>query len=136
MGLETIVGIAALIMAAIAGAFGIGHSRGTSKAEAKADQQRTEERATATEAVAERRVETTKEPGMYSKLLIIFLMTMLTVSCAKTLPAKPELTDTACDWVDIIYLTEHDIAVLDKQTKRDILVHNKSVQANCAKKIN
>lgn len=49
---------------------------------------------------------------------------------------KPELTDTACDWVDIIYLTEHDIAVLDKQTKRDILVHNKSVQANCAKKIN
>ena len=60
MGLETIVGIAALIMAAIAGAFGIGHSRGTSKAEAKADQQRTEERATATEAVADRRVETTK----------------------------------------------------------------------------
>ena len=31
MGLETIIGIAALVMAAIAGAFGIGHSRGTSK---------------------------------------------------------------------------------------------------------
>ncbi|MEP8548813.1 hypothetical protein [Enterobacter mori] len=60
MGLETIVGIAALIMAAIAGAFGIGHSRGTSKAEAKADQQRTEEKAAATESVAERRVEATK----------------------------------------------------------------------------
>lgn len=56
MGLETIVGIAALIMAAIAGAFGIGHSRGTSKAEAKADKQRTDEKAAATEAVAERRV--------------------------------------------------------------------------------
>lgn len=61
MGLETIIGIAALVMAAIAGAFGIGHSRGTSKAEAKADQQRTEEKAAATEAVAERRVEVTKE---------------------------------------------------------------------------
>ncbi|MCM7445549.1 hypothetical protein ABKT81_11735 [Enterobacter hormaechei] len=61
MGLETIIGIAALIIAAIAGAFGIGHSRGTSKAEAKADQQRTEEKAAATEAVAERRVDVTKE---------------------------------------------------------------------------
>lgn len=61
MGLETIVGIAALVMAAIAGAFGIGHSRGTSKAEAKADQQRTEEKAAATVAAADRRVETTKE---------------------------------------------------------------------------
>lgn len=61
MGLETIIGLAALVMVAIAGAFGIGHSRGTSKAEAKADQQRTEEKASATEAVAERRVEATKE---------------------------------------------------------------------------
>jgi hypothetical protein len=33
--------------------------------------------------------------------------------------------------VRIIYLTDHDIDVLDKQTKRDILAHNKSVQANC-----
>lgn len=72
---------------------------------------------------------------MYSRLLIIFLMTMLTVSCAKNLPAKPEVTDTACDWVGIIYLTEHDIAVLDKQTKRDILAHNRSVQRNCPNKI-
>ncbi len=61
MGLEVIIGLAALVMAAIAGAFGIGHSRGTNKAEAKADQQRAEEKAAATEAVAERRVEVTKE---------------------------------------------------------------------------
>ncbi|WP_370967710.1 hypothetical protein [Enterobacter wuhouensis] len=61
MGLETIIGLAALVMAAIAGAFGIGHSRGTNKAEAKADQQRTEEKAAATEVVAERRIEATKE---------------------------------------------------------------------------
>ncbi|EMH95439.1 hypothetical protein KPRYC492_27545, partial [Klebsiella pneumoniae RYC492] len=28
--------------------------------------------------------------------------------------------------------TDHDIDVLDKQTKRDILAHNKAVQANCS----
>ncbi|MFL3530159.1 MULTISPECIES: hypothetical protein [unclassified Citrobacter] len=56
---------------------------------------------------------------------------MLTVSCVRNLPAKPEVTDTACDWVNIIFLTEHDIDVLDKQTKRDILAHNKAWQANC-----
>ena len=61
MTLEMIIGIAATVLAAIAGAFGIGHVRGTSKAEAKAEQQRTEEKASATEAVAERRVEATKE---------------------------------------------------------------------------
>ncbi|ECZ3456131.1 hypothetical protein OGY33_16890 [Citrobacter sp. Cpo032] len=58
---------------------------------------------------------------------------MLTVSCAKNLPAKPEVTDTACDWVNIIYLTEHDIEVMDRQTKKDILAHNKAWQANCQK---
>ncbi|HHS9649975.1 TPA: hypothetical protein ACTW3N_003498 [Klebsiella oxytoca] len=55
---------------------------------------------------------------------------MLIVSCAKTLPA-PVVVDTACSWVRIIYLTDHDINVLDKQTKRDILAHNKTVSANC-----
>ncbi|EAA8256781.1 hypothetical protein AH633_002586 [Salmonella enterica subsp. enterica] len=60
---------------------------------------------------------------------------MLTVSCAKNLPAKPEVTDTACDWVNIIYLTEHDIEVMDRQTKKDILAHNIAWQANCKKEI-
>ncbi|MBE0017190.1 hypothetical protein FOT82_28200 [Raoultella planticola] len=41
------------------------------------------------------------------------------------------MVDTACNWVRIIYLTDHDIDVLDTQTKRDILAHNKSVLANC-----
>jgi hypothetical protein len=50
-----------VVIAAIAGAFGLGHIRGTSKAEAKADQQRTEDNAAATVAAAERRVEATKE---------------------------------------------------------------------------
>ena len=61
MGLEMIIGLVVAALAAIAGAFGLGKSRGTSIAETKADQQRTEERAAATEAVAERRVETTKD---------------------------------------------------------------------------
>lgn len=60
MGLEMIIGLVVAALAAIAGAFGLGKSRGTSIAETKADQQRTEERAVATEAIAERRVETTK----------------------------------------------------------------------------
>lgn len=58
---EIIIGVIGAICVAAAGGFGIGHIRGTNKAEAKADQQRTEEHAAATEAVAERRVEATKE---------------------------------------------------------------------------
>ncbi|EDF9234412.1 hypothetical protein KD329_002925 [Salmonella enterica] len=57
---EIIIGVIGAIMVAAAGGFSVGYLRGTNKAEAKADQQRTEERAAATEAVAERRVETTK----------------------------------------------------------------------------
>ncbi|TFE03737.1 hypothetical protein E2644_23355 [Enterobacter hormaechei] len=61
VGIETIIGLAALIISAIAGAFGLGHIRGASKAEAKADQQRNEDNAAAMVAAAERRVEKTKE---------------------------------------------------------------------------
>ncbi|HCB1200600.1 TPA: hypothetical protein ACGR43_000127 [Klebsiella pneumoniae] len=57
-------------------------------------------------------------------------MTILIGSCASTSPA-PVVVDTACSWVRIIYLTDHDIDVLDQQTKRDILAHNKSGLANC-----
>ncbi len=60
MGLEMIIGLAVAVLAAIAGAFGLGKSRGTSIAETKANLRHTEERAAATEAVAKRRVETTK----------------------------------------------------------------------------
>ena len=58
-------------------------------------------------------------------------MMMLIVSCAQTGPAKVEVIDTGCDWVNFIRLTEHDIEVMDRQTKKDVLAHNKSVQANC-----
>ncbi|WP_413499198.1 hypothetical protein [Buttiauxella gaviniae] len=57
---------------------------------------------------------------------------MLIASCAKTLPAKPEVIDTACDWVNVIYLTQHDIEVMDRQTKKDILAHNLLWKRNCS----
>lgn len=60
MGIEAIAGLVVVILATIAGAFGIGHARGASKAEAKADQQRTEEKAAATVAAAERKAEVVK----------------------------------------------------------------------------
>lgn len=60
MGIEAIAGLAVVILGAIAGAFGIGHARGTSKAEAKASRQRTEEKAAASIAAAERKAEATK----------------------------------------------------------------------------
>ncbi|EPK1098958.1 MULTISPECIES: hypothetical protein [Enterobacteriaceae] len=55
---------------------------------------------------------------------------MLTASCVSTSPA-PVVVDTACSWVRVIYLTDHDIDVLDMQTKRDMLAHNKAVRTNC-----
>ena len=61
MSFEIIAGLVVVILGAIAGAFGIGHSRETSKAEAKADQQRTEEKAAASVASTERKEETTRE---------------------------------------------------------------------------
>ncbi|EOV6092996.1 hypothetical protein ACN98T_004352 [Klebsiella aerogenes] len=61
MGFGTIAGMIVVILGAIAAAFGLGHARGTNKAEAKAEQQRTEENATASVAVAERKEEATRE---------------------------------------------------------------------------
>lgn len=55
-----IMGLVAALLAIIAGAFGLGHSRGTSKAEAKAELQRTEVNAAASVAAAERKAEVMK----------------------------------------------------------------------------
>ena len=60
MSFEIIAGLVVVILGVIAGAFGIGHARGTSKAEAKAEQQRTEENAAASIAVAERNADVTQ----------------------------------------------------------------------------
>ncbi|QLR45487.1 hypothetical protein HV346_08845 [Enterobacter sp. RHBSTW-00994] len=55
---------------------------------------------------------------------------MLIASCV-TRGSVPVVVDTACDWVKPIYLTDHDIDVMDRQTKKDILAHNKAWLANC-----
>ena len=61
MSFENIAGLVVLILGAIAGAFGIGHARGTSKAEAKSAQERTDEKAAASVAAAERKEKATRE---------------------------------------------------------------------------
>lgn len=59
--LKAILAWIGLIIALVLGAFGLGNKLGRDKAKAKADKQRTDEHAAATESVAERRVEVTKE---------------------------------------------------------------------------
>lgn len=61
MNIDIITGLVVVVFGLIAGAFGIGHARGTSKAEAKAAQERTEENAVASVAAAERKAEVTQE---------------------------------------------------------------------------
>lgn len=61
MGTEMIIGLATALLAVIAGAFGLGHIRRTSKAEVKAEQQRTEENAAASVAAAERKADVIQE---------------------------------------------------------------------------
>ncbi|HDX8701819.1 TPA: hypothetical protein RQO40_005214 [Klebsiella oxytoca] len=61
MSLEFISGLVVVLLGLIAGAFGLGHARGASKAEAKAEQHRTEENAAASVAAAERKAQATKE---------------------------------------------------------------------------
>lgn len=46
----------------------------------------------------------------------------------------PVVVDTDCDWVKPIYLTDHDIDILDRQTKKDILAHNKAWQTTVGEK--
>ncbi|WP_297200373.1 hypothetical protein [uncultured Pluralibacter sp.] len=57
MSIETIAGAVVALLAMIVGAFGLGHVRGSGKADEKAARQRTEESAAARVAVAERRTE-------------------------------------------------------------------------------
>lgn len=61
MGFEMIIDLVVAVLVAIAGTFGLGKSRDKSIAETKVNQQRTEERVAAIEAIAVRRVQTTKE---------------------------------------------------------------------------
>ena len=59
---------------------------------------------------------------------------MLITSCSVSTREKadPVVVDTACNWVKRIYVTENDVKVMDRQTKRDILTHNQKVDAICS----
>lgn len=59
--IELILWVIGAVMTAAAGGFGLGHMYGISKAESKIKQQRTEDNAAATVAVAERKAEVAKE---------------------------------------------------------------------------
>ena len=61
MSLEFISGLVVVLLGLIVGAFRLGHARGSSKAEAKAEQQRTEENAAASVAAAERKADVIQE---------------------------------------------------------------------------
>ncbi|HEJ8034785.1 hypothetical protein ACVCFC_21495 [Klebsiella oxytoca] len=61
MSLEFISGLVVVLLGLIAGAFGIGHASGTSKAESKANQQRIEANTAASVAAAERKEKATRE---------------------------------------------------------------------------
>ncbi|WP_334666874.1 hypothetical protein [Klebsiella pneumoniae] len=68
-----------------------------------------------------------------NKLLLptLIISVISLVSACSNKEDKYIYVHDSCSWVRIIYLTDHDIDVLDKQTKRDILAHNKAMQANC-----
>lgn len=46
-------------------------------------------------------------------------------------PAKAQVVDTGCIWVNPIILTPEDVMLLSSPAKRAILTHNKAWKANC-----
>lgn len=46
-------------------------------------------------------------------------------------PARTQVVDTGCIWVNPIILTPEDVMLLSSPTKRAILTHNKAWKANC-----
>lgn len=41
------------------------------------------------------------------------------------------VTDTGCEWVRPIYVSNHDINVMSAPTQRGILAHNETWYMNC-----
>lgn len=67
---------------------------------------------------------------MRGRTLMVCLMLTLISGCVND-GHGPVVIDAGCDWDRPILLTRHDIEVLDSQTRRDILSHNETWQANC-----
>lgn len=57
---------------------------------------------------------------------------MLISSCTTNGPV-PVVVDTACNWVNPILVSPHDIEVMSEQTKRAILAHNEKWDEICNK---
>ena len=55
---------------------------------------------------------------------------MSLTSCAASGPAKISIIDTACMWVQPIYISSNDI--FTEGTARSILIHNEAWEKNCA----
>lgn len=55
---------------------------------------------------------------------------MLINSCTTSGPA-PVVVDTACNWVNPVLVSPHDIEVMSEQTKRAILAHNEKWFSVC-----
>jgi len=61
MGIEWIIGAIVAVLAAVAGSFGLGHSKGKSVAEAKATEEKSQASVVAANAAAEKQVQASKE---------------------------------------------------------------------------
>lgn len=61
MGIEWIIGAIVAVLAAIAGSFGLGHSKGKSVAESKATEEKSKASVVAANAAAEKQVKASKE---------------------------------------------------------------------------
>lgn len=57
---------------------------------------------------------------------------MLMTACAPNTVVRT--VDSACDWDQVILVTDNDILVMHPDTKRDILVHNETLERVCQKK--
>lgn len=68
------------------------------------------------------------------RCIFVLSVSILIAGCVGG-PPKPSyvFVHDSCDWVRPLYLTDHDIDAMDRQTKKDILAHNKAWQANCQK---
>ncbi|CAM6735027.1 TPA: hypothetical protein R5E53_004015 [Enterobacter cloacae] len=66
------------------------------------------------------------------RCILVLSVSILIAGCVGG-PPKPNyvFVHDSCDWVRPLYLTDHDIDVFDRQTKKDILSHNKAWQKNC-----
>ncbi|QDH45630.1 hypothetical protein AAM22_gp55 [Pantoea phage vB_PagM_AAM22] len=71
---------------------------------------------------------------MLTRLSVMLPIVMLISSCGTNGPVKPVIVDTACNWVQPIYLTEQDVQVMDMQTKRAVLAHDEKWSVNCGEK--